>query len=73
VTIRQVTPASGASQLTINWDCGQVVVPAGTILDIPPGGALESAYGLANLTSLSGTVLTDDTQGDDPGQATVNG
>jgi hypothetical protein len=35
------------------------------VLDVPPGGPLESAIGLGNLTSLGGTAaLTDDQQGD---------
>jgi hypothetical protein len=58
VTLRQVTPASGASQITITWDGGPgPVLQAGQILDVPAGGALEAAIGLANLTSLAGNEL----------------
>lgn len=36
------------------WDQATFLVPAGTIVDILPGSALETAYGGAgNLTSLS--------------------
>ena len=39
----------------VTWDGGTILVPAGTIVDIPAGSALETAYGGAsNLTSLSG-------------------
>jgi hypothetical protein len=58
--MRQVTPAGGAPQLVINWDNGGMILTAGQVLDVPPGGPLESAIGLSNLTSLSGTALADD-------------
>lgn len=64
MTLRQVTPASGAPQLTIAWDGGGSIVTSGQILDVPPGGPLEAAIGLANLTSLTGAALADDQAGD---------
>jgi hypothetical protein len=48
-----VAPADQSGSVTIAWDNSSIVVPAGTVLDIPPGSALEAAYGLANLTPLS--------------------
>ena len=34
---RTVTPAGGAAGFTVSWDNSQVTVPAGTVLEIPPG------------------------------------
>ncbi len=48
MTMRQVTPANGAAQLTIAWDGGGSILTAGQVLDVPPGGQLESATGLSN-------------------------
>jgi hypothetical protein len=37
----------------VAWDGGLVHVPAGTIVDIPPGSVLETAYGgTGNLADL---------------------
>ena len=44
MTVRQVTPAGEATSVTIAWDNSSITVRAGTILDVPPGSALESAY-----------------------------
>ena len=66
MSLRTVTPANGAAQLTINYDGGGSVVQAGAVLDVPPGGALESAIGLGNLTALTGTALANDQGGLDP-------
>jgi len=57
MTLRQVTPANGAAQLTIAWDGGGSILTAGQVLDVPPSGPLESAIGLSNLTSLTDTAL----------------
>jgi hypothetical protein len=64
VTLRIITPASGGKQLLVSWDGGgstdtpmQVLYTAGQVLDVPPGGPLESAIGLGNLTALSGQAL----------------
>ena len=66
MTLRTVTPASGAAQLTINYDGGGSVVTAGQVLDVPVGSALETAIGTSNLTALSGTALAADQGGLDP-------
>jgi hypothetical protein len=41
-----------ASDTDVAWDGGVNHVPAGTIVDIPPGSVLEAAYGPANLADL---------------------
>jgi len=66
MTLRTVTPANGAAQLTINWDGGGSVVTAGQVIDVPAGGALEAAIGLSNLTALTGAQLAYDQGGLDP-------
>ena len=49
-----LNPRMVNTDTSVNWDGGTSLVPAGTIVDIPPGSALETAYGGAsNLTSLS--------------------
>lgn len=42
------------SDVVISWDHSQTVIPAGTVLQLLSGGALETAIGLANLTDISG-------------------
>jgi hypothetical protein len=66
MTMRTVTPASGAAQLVINYDNGGSTVTAGQVLDVPPGSPLESALGLSNLTALTGTALANVQGGSDP-------
>ena len=66
MSLRTVTPANGAAQLTINYDGGGSVVQAGEVLDVPPGSALESAIGLSNLTALTGQALNSVQTGSDP-------
>jgi len=61
-----VTPANGAAQLTTNWDGGGSILTAGQVIDVPAGGALESAIGLSNLTALTGNALAYDQGGLDP-------
>ena len=65
MSIRQVTTATA-----IAWDSSTITVPAGTVLDVAPGSALESAFG-GNLATLSGTALTANVTGSDPA-ATAN-
>jgi hypothetical protein len=72
MTLRQATPANGADQITIAWDGGGTILTAGQVLDVPPGSALESAIGLSNLTTLSGTALADDQGGDGSADDTEN-
>lgn len=50
MTLRTVSPADGSGAVSISWDYAQITVPAGSVVDIEPGSALEAAYGLANLT-----------------------
>jgi hypothetical protein len=66
VSIRIVTPASGSAGVQFAWDCGQVWQPAGALLDVPPGGALEAAISLSNLTTLSAAQLAAAVSGSDP-------
>jgi hypothetical protein len=77
MTLRMVTPASGAAQLSISYNPGGLNGPetdmltAGQILDVIPGSALETAIGVTNLTTLSATMLNNALTGSD-GQATGN-
>jgi len=77
VTLRMVTPASGARQLSISYSAGGYDGPAvgmltaEQVLDVIPGSALESAIGTINLTPLTGTLLNNAITGSD-GQATGN-
>jgi len=71
MTLRTVTPASGAAQLTINYDGGGMTVTAGQVIDVPVGSPLETAIGAGNLTALTGNPLAWDQGGLDPA-ATAN-
>jgi hypothetical protein len=66
MTLRTVTPANGASQLTVNYDNGDTILTAGQVLDVPVGSALETAIGTGNLTALTGTALANVQTGLDP-------
>jgi hypothetical protein len=63
VTVQQITPSDGSQGVTIAWDLGTVFLQAGTVLDVPPGGALEATIGLANLSPLTGAEQADLAQG----------
>ena len=63
MSVRMITPADGSAGVTIAWDLGQVFLQEGTVLDVPPGSALEATIGLANLAPLSGPVLDSAQQG----------
>jgi hypothetical protein len=52
-------PRVTAADLTITWDGVQTFVPRGTVVDVPAGSALETAYGVSNLVSLTGSMLSD--------------
>jgi hypothetical protein len=76
MTIRTITPASGAQTLTVTqpddpYDT-QIILLAGQVLDVEPGGPWEAAIGLANLTDLAGTTLAADQDGAGT-EATENG
>jgi hypothetical protein len=47
MTMRLVTAGTD-----IAWDGVLQHIPAGTLVDIPPGSALEAAYGPGNLADL---------------------
>ena len=47
MSLRQLT-----SDVDVAWDGGLVHIPAGTIIDCPPGSAMEAAYGPGNLADL---------------------
>jgi hypothetical protein len=66
MTIRVVAPASGAAGVSVPWDCGTVWVPAVSLVDVAPGGAYETAIGLANLTTLSAGQLAQAVSGSGP-------
>jgi hypothetical protein len=62
-----------ASDTTVTWDGVQVFFPKGTIIDVPAGSALETAYGgSGNLVSLGPTsalVISGDTEPEDTADA----
>jgi len=72
MTLRVVTPADGSGAVTIDWDHSRIAVPAGTVVDVDPGSALETAYGVTNLEDLSGAALAD-AQSGSGGTGTGNG
>jgi hypothetical protein len=61
-------PRLVANDVTVVWDSVSTFVPRGTIVDIPAGSALETAYGgVSNLVSLgasSAEVVSGDTEPD---------
>jgi len=57
MTVRTVTPASGALYLSFAYGAGTEILTAGQLIDVDPGSALETAIGAANLTPLSGQAL----------------
>lgn len=49
-----LNPRMVNTDIDVNWGGAVKHAPAGTIVDIPPGSALEAAYGgVANLTDLT--------------------
>jgi hypothetical protein len=66
MSIRVIRPSDGSAGVSFSWDCGTVWQPAGALLDVPPGGALESAIGLTNLATLTATQLAQTVSGSDP-------
>lgn len=47
------SPRMLSTTVTITWDGAVQRLTRGTIIDIPPGGPLETAIGTSNLVSLS--------------------
>lgn len=50
-------PRMLTTDVTVSWDGGTTKVLRGTIVDIPAGSALETAYGASNLVALNGQQL----------------
>jgi hypothetical protein len=47
-------PAPGwLSSMSFAWEGGTANLAAGTVLDVPPGSALETAIGAGSLTELT--------------------
>lgn len=60
-------PRIVATDINVAWDGGTFFVRKGQIVDIPAGGALETAYGgPSNLVSIGGTP---EAMGGDPGES----
>jgi hypothetical protein len=53
-------PRMVTKNITVAWDGGTFPVTAGTVVDIPAGGSLETAYGAGNLVSLTQQQLGSD-------------
>jgi hypothetical protein len=67
MTIRTISPASGAQTLTVTqpddpYDT-QITFAAGQVLDVEPGSDWEAAIGLGNLSTLAGEPLAADQDG----------
>ena len=63
MTVRTVTPASGALSMSFAWGDGTEILTAGQLIDVDPGSALETAIGIANLTPLNAVQLADAANG----------
>jgi hypothetical protein len=63
MSVRVVTLAGGALYLTFGWDSGTASLTAGTVLDVPPGSAQETAIGAGNLIPLTSQALVSEQQG----------
>jgi len=53
-------PRMVSKNIQVTWDSVVFNVTAGTIVDIPAGSALETAYGTSNLVSLTGSQQSGD-------------
>jgi len=63
VSVRTVTPASGALSMSFAWGDGEEILQAGQLIDVDPGSALEQAIGAGNLTLLNSQQLADAANG----------
>lgn len=77
MTLRMVTPAGGAAQVSISYAVGgqsclpqNDVLVAGQVLDVLPGSPLETALA-GNITALSAHTTLNELQGSDK-RATSN-
>jgi hypothetical protein len=66
MTVRIVT-TGGPAVLAFVWDGVTQYVDDGTFIDVPPGSALESAIGLANLAAPTAAQLGSAANGGGPG------
>ncbi len=48
------------TNITVTWDGVTFNVPAGTVVDIPAGSSLETAYGTSNLVALTAAQQSGD-------------
>ena len=48
-----LNPRMVTVNIPVTWDGVTFNVTAGTVVDIPPGSALEAAYGAGNLVALT--------------------
>jgi hypothetical protein len=63
VSVRIVQPADGSSYLSFAWGDGTEILQADQLIAVPPGSALETAIGTANLTLPTAQELTDAANG----------
>lgn len=63
MTVRIVTPASGAESMSFAWGDGTEILAARQLISVDPGSDLEAAIGVTNLTNLTGQQLTDASNG----------
>jgi hypothetical protein len=56
MSMRMVIVTGG---IDVSWDGVLQHIPAGTLVDVPPGSALEAAYGPANLADLDADAAAD--------------
>ena len=59
MSVRTVTPASGAPYLAFGYGDGTEHLQSGQLISVEPGSALEAAIGAGNLTDLTGQALAD--------------
>jgi hypothetical protein len=59
-------PRMVTRHITVSWDGGTFNVAKGTIVDIPAGSALETAYGASNLVGISGSLTGGDVGESEP-------
>ena len=63
MTVRIVQPADGTAYVSFSWDSGTQILTEGQMLDVPPGSALETAIGAANLITPAAQVLAEAANG----------
>ena len=69
MTARMVLPADSSASVSFTWDGGAMRLARRQVLDVPPGSALETAIGSANLVSLTSPQLFSITSGGGSGGA----